>query len=352
MRYFFILCMTVFFSCSEKELVPDTSLYFPPISNSSWETMTMSESDFNETNLPDLLNYLEQKATKGFIILKNGKIVVESYFNGHSRNSNWYWASAGKTLTSLTVGIAEEQGYLSIDDKTSDFLGIGWTDETLAQENAITLKNQLSMTTGLNDFFFYCTDPSCLVYKAPAGNRWAYHNAPYTLLQSVVSQAVSQDFKVYFNETIKNRIGMDGAWIDSGYNKVFWSTTRSMARFGLLISNNAVWKQDILLSNSAYFDNMLNSSQDLNPSYGYLWWLNGKESYMIPQSQEVFSGPIIPTAPPELIAALGANDQKLYILPDRNIVIVRMGESAGDDTFSISSFDTVLWDKINAVINN
>jgi CubicO group peptidase (beta-lactamase class C family) len=351
---FFFIVLIAFFSCSDSSVSPifEDEIYFPPIESTAWETISMQEAGFNEDNLQDLLNYLEEKGTKGFMILKNGKIVVENYFNGHAQNANWYWASAGKTLTSLTVGIAQQEGFLSIDDKTSDYLGNNWTSEALTDENNITIKHQLTMTTGLNDLIFSCTDPNCLLYKADAGDRWAYHNAPYTLLQSVVANATSQDFNNYFDEKVKNKIGMNGVWINSGYNHVFWSTTRSMARFGLLIFNQGIWDETTILSDSMYYQEMLNTSQNLNPSYGYLWWLNGKSSYMIPQSQESFNGMLIPSAPTDLIAGLGKNDQKLYIVPGEDLVIVRMGERAGEDDFSISDFDTVLWEKISVVINN
>ncbi len=350
-----VLILTVLLgilSCVDKPVHTETAPYFPPINSGVWETMSMADAGYNNANLADLVSYLEEKGTKGFIVLKNGRIVIERYFNGHSQNANWYWASAGKTLTALTVGIAQQEGYLSIEDKTSDYLGNAWTSETLTQENRISIKHQLTMTTGLNDLIFSCTDPVCLQYKADAGMRWAYHNAPYTLLQDVVTQAVSQDFKDYFNEKIRDRIGMDGVWFQSGYNSVYWSTTRSMARFGLLILNQAKWNTTPILNDMNYYQAMLNTSQNYNPSYGYLWWLNGKNSYMLPQSQISFQSELIPTAPTDLIAALGKNDQKIYVVPSQNLVIVRMGESAQEEELSVSGFDTVLWQKINAVINN
>jgi CubicO group peptidase (beta-lactamase class C family) len=52
---------------------------------------------------------------------------LENYFNGHSVNKHWYWASAGKTLTSTVTGIAEQEGYLNINSKVSDYIGTGWT---------------------------------------------------------------------------------------------------------------------------------------------------------------------------------------------------------------------------------
>ena len=55
-----------------------------------------------------------------------------------------------------------------------------------------------------------------------------------------------------------------------------------MARFGLLILNNGNWDGNQIMTDTNYFNQMLNSSQSLNESYGYLWWLNGKTSYMLP----------------------------------------------------------------------
>ncbi len=65
-----------------------------------------------------------------------------------------------------------------------------------------------------------------------------------------------------------------------------------------------------------------------------------------------FSGALIPNAPEDLIAGLGKNDQKLYIVPSQGLVIVRMGDIAGKTTLGPSSFDNELWAKINALTRN
>jgi CubicO group peptidase (beta-lactamase class C family) len=91
------------------------------------------------------------------------------------------------------------------------------------------------------------------------------------------------------------------------YNNVYYSTARSMARYGLLLLNKGVWNGNPVLNDSVYFKNMTNSSQNINQSYGYLTWLNGKDSYMLPQSQIVFGGSTIKDAPDDLFAALGKN---------------------------------------------
>ena len=100
-----------------------------------------------------------------------------------------------------------------------------------------------------------------------------------------------------------------------------------MARFGLLLLNKGVWNQNNILNDSTYFKEMTATSQNINKSYGYLTWLNGKGSFMLPQSQFVFTGNIIPNAPADLYAALGKNDQKIYVVPSQNLVVIRMGDA-------------------------
>jgi len=275
---------------------------------------------------------------------------MEKYFNGHSQNAKWNWYSAAKTLTGITVGIAQQEGFLSINDKTSNYLGTHWTSLNLEKENLITIKHQLSMTTGLNDANFTSMLPVNLTYLADAGTRWAYHNGPYTLLQEVVTQATNQNFNSYFSNRIEDKIGMNGLWFTFGDLHIYRSTTRDMARFGHLILKNGKWNDTQVINNS-YFNEMTSVSQSINNSYGYLWWLNGKNSFMLPTTQEVFNGLMIPNAPNDMIMALGANDQKIYVIPSKNMVIVRMGEAAGDANFSLSSFDNILWEEISQILN-
>ena len=326
------------------------SNYFPPLNSNLWETQSASDLQWNTANEQDLFNYLEGKETKGFIILVNGKIVIEKYFHGHSKNLKWNWNSAGKTLTGLAIGIAQQEGLLNINDKTSDYLETHWTSLTLEKENLITIKHQLTMTTGLNDANFSSTNPSDLTYLADAGTRWAYHNGPYTLLQDVIAQSTNQSFENYFSSKLESKIGMNGVWFNFGNFHIYKSTTRDMSRFGLLILNKGLWNGNRLID-ATYYNEMINTSQNINKSYGYLWWLNGKDNFMLPQSQQVFNTSMIPNAPNDMIMALGANDQKIYVVPSKNMVVIRMGDAAGDETYSLSSFDNTLWEKINAVIN-
>lgn len=281
-----------------------------------------------QPKIDSLYDFLEAENTKAFILLKDGKIVLEKYFGTHTQSSVWQWASAGKTITSFMVGIAQQEGYLLITDTTSTYLGQGWTDCTPAQEEKITLRHQLTMTSGLDDGVAdpFCTLNTCLVYEADAGTRWAYHNAPYTLLDGVIESATGVSLNSYTTQKLKSPTGMTGSFVSVGYNNVFFSNARSMARFGLLILNNGNWNGSQIMTDTAYFNQMVSTSQMLNQSYGYLWWLNGKPSYMLPQTQFVFPGSLCANAPSDMIVAMGKGGQFLNIVPSQNLVWLRMGD--------------------------
>lgn len=331
------------------------TLYFPPLTGNEWQKLTPEELGWCTDGIEPLYTFLEGKNTKAFLVLKDGKIVLEKYFGTFVQDSIWYWASAGKTLTGMLVGIAQKEGLLDIYEKSSKYLGEGWTSLSKDKEDLITIRHQLTMTSGLDDGTGEadCTLPSCLIYKAEAGTRWAYHNAPYTLLDKVIETASGKNYNTYFAQSIKNKIGMNGIWLKPDYNNVYYSTARSMARYGLLLLNKGVWNGNPVLNDSVYFKNMTNSSQNINQSYGYLTWLNGKDSYMLPQSQIVFGGSTIKDAPDDLFAALGKNGQIINVVPSKNLIVIRMGNPPNQSGLFVPNvFNNDIWKLLNDVMCN
>jgi len=352
MKYLKILFLLLlpFTACNKNDGddQPDDTMYFP--TDIEWDTRSLSSLGWNESAVQPLKDYLIQKNTRSFMILVNGRIVMEEYFNGHTPTTTWQWNSAGKTLVATTTLIAQQEGLLDINNKVSDYLGIGWTSEPSEKENLITLKHLLTMTSGINDESNLVIK-SNLTYLADAGTRWSYHNV-FQALMDVVGDASSQNFETYFNTILKAKIGMEGFWDNGLIFKIYHSNTRSMARFGLLALNKGKWKNEQIL-NESFFNAGISSSQSINPSYGYLWWLNGKTSFMVPGSQTVYQGPLVPNAPSDMFAAMGAEDERIYVIPGEKMVVVRMGDASdpGNPTFALSGFDNALWEKINDVIN-
>ncbi|MFK7812987.1 MAG: serine hydrolase domain-containing protein [Maribacter sp.] len=360
-RYFILLILFILASCQSDDTLdpnleddtvtpsaPDVSLYFPSTSTNEWETIAPNQINWDTDKLEELRSFLIGENTKSFMVLLNGRIVVEDYYNDHTASDTWQWNSAGKTLVTATVGIAQQNSLIDIENRISDYLGTEWTNTTPQQEDLITVKSLLSMTSGLDDEPQLVAKPN-LTYLADAGTRWAYGNV-FQRLMNVVEDASGTDFETYFNNELRDRIGMNGFWNNGLIYRIYNSDTRSMAKFGLLASQNGNWDGTQIVDENFFIESKT-TSQDINPSYGYLWWLNGKNKYMLPSGQTEYDGTLVPNAPNDMVAAMGKDEQRIYIAPSSNLVILRMGEATvSSDNFALSSFDNMFWEKFNEVI--
>jgi CubicO group peptidase (beta-lactamase class C family) len=320
----FISILFFFFS----NLSYSQSTYCPPTNNNNWDSISPNTLNWCQDSINSLYNFLETENSKSFILLKDGKIVLEKYFGTYTQDSSFLWYSAAKSLRAILIGKAQEEGYLNITDKTSDYLGQNWTSLPLNQEDSITIWNQLTMTTGLNENNFTCENPSCLNYMANAGTRWAYHNGPYGLLKSVLENATGVTLNSYTNSKIKNPIGMNGFWISVLGINTFYSKAKSMARYGLLVSNKGIWNNDTVISDSNFIHQMITPSQTLNPSYGYLWWLNGQANYITTGTPVNVNNSISPDAPTDTYTAAGSQGQFISISPSNGLIMIRQGLSS------------------------
>lgn len=342
------ICLTVLLWM--RLLIPSLNAqetYFPPALGNTWETVSPDDLSWCMAGLDSLDLFLESKNTKAFIILKNGRIAYERYYGTFTMDSAWYWASAGKSLAATLVGIAQEEGLLNIEDPTAQYLGAGWTATTPDQEAAIRIRHQLEMTTGFRTqgVNLDCLADSCLEYLIDPGQRWFYHNAPYRLLQDVIASAANTTINAFTFSRLSLPTGIYGTWL----NYVFFSRPRNMARFGLLIEQEGIWNGQTILGDTAYLQAMVSPSQPMNPAYGYLWWLNGQASHRLPGLDLSFPGKLVPNAPDGMFAGMGKNEQRVYIVPDEDLVIVRMGDAAGSPVFAVSEFDNDLWGKLQDV---
>lgn len=124
-----------------------------------------------------------------------------------------------------------------------------------------------------------------------------------------------------------------------------------MARFGLLILAEGQWDGESVLDNTPFYEDMLRSSQPLNPSYGFLWWLNGQGSFIPPGITAALAADIAPGAPDELVAAIGRKGQLINIVPSQKLVVIRMGDST-DSALVPFSIQNQLWEVLNELIVN
>lgn len=359
--------------------------YYPPLSSDTWETVLPESLGWNEAAIADTIKYLGENKSIGFIILYKGRIVAEKMFHKYTIHDRRSIASTSKCMTSFLVGIAQKQGYLKIEDQVNKYLGPGWSKVPPQKEDLITIKHLLTMTSGLTED--YLDEEKNLLYEADAGTKWLYNTPAYWKLYEVVRAATKRTVSDYTKEVLWSAIGMqDSIYVDArisgkeaiqlargtqgavnvnayndsgevigdGLPTTTSCSTRDMARFGLMVLGNGTWAGKDLIRDKKYMSDAVNTSQDLNHSYGYLWWLNGKDSYILPVAQGVFPanpvgkqyGALIPDAPQDTIAALGFGDKKIYVVPSLDLVVCRHGDAAGVPRLALSSFDNQIWTRL------
>lgn len=319
--------------------------YFPPRSG-EWRTVAPAEAEWDPGAIERALVFAGQRASSGVVILHDGRILAERYWDLEGRSAraagrlNRYArlkrgetsdgraiedvASAQKSVAAALFAIAQHKGLLAVDDAVHEHLGEGWSKASPEQEAAITLRHLMTMTSGLSD---------ALEYRKPAGTEWRYNTGAYSRVLEAVSRAAGMERNELTKKWLTGPTGMaDSEWkprrgtaSGASANRFgFASTARDMARFGLLILAGGVWAGEPVVADRSFLSASISPSQDLNRAYGYLWWLNG-----YPWRQGRVNRPkLISTAPDDLVAAQGALQRKVYVVPSLGLVAVRLGDTA------------------------
>lgn len=334
---------------SEEALGPDVepdlggpdyeSWYYPPTdpADDPWETAPAEELGWDPALMQLALNYLEASNSTAFIILYKGRIVVEQYWEGWGPHSVEKIYSSSKSMVGYLVGKAQEDGLLDIDDKVSNHLGDGWSNALKLVEKKITIRHLLTMSSGLTKLLTFAAQPNTV---------WKYNTPAYKKLHAVLEAATGMTLNQYATQHVFAPAGFrDTEWTED------WmiSSARDMSRFGLMILDGGAWDGQQIMTDQAYLAAMLETSQPLNPSYGYGWWLNGKDGWVLPDDA-AGNGFLIPNAPADMAAALGYADKKIYVVPSLDLVVVRHGDAADSSQPALSEFDNILWGMLLAAM--
>lgn len=318
------------------------SQYFPGAINSGWETMNIDKVGWNNTYLQQAVDYAGEKNSYSLLILHKGRIVAEHYWQNSNADTRHHIESVSKSMVAVVIGILQDQNHLDISKPVSQYLGDHWSEAPLAKEKVITVRDLLSMTSGLDDD---------LRYNAPAGNRWYYNHNAFNKLFDVIGAASGRNVGEVFDELL---------FAPASINDYTWEgtalamTARDMARFGLMILNRGEWPSNSLVGSDGYFDDMLRSSQPMQKAYGYLWWLNGQSDYIDQKidSEDTVVGPIYPAMPPGAWLARGHFDQRIEVIPELDLIIIRQGGDTGLPELGPDAFDNQFWTLLKRAIQN
>jgi len=310
--------------------------YFPR--GQDWAAQTPKEAGFEAAALVEAVNYAAEHHSTGLVIVRNGRLVIEQYWQQWTAATAQPIFSASKSLAAILVGMALEEGKLkSLDQSVAAFIP-AWKGTPKEQ---ITLRHMFTMTSGIKvglvravlevDAF---EETAGLPLEHAPGTHWAYNTPVYRMLLRLLEIATGENINQYTQRKLGQPIGLQQSSWDCGpapnqKTNCTWyrSSLRDMAKFGLLILRNGKW-EDRQLVRSAFVKEAVSTSQKLNEAYGYLWWLNGKASFKLPGGNTV-AGMLWPDCPPDAFGALGAQDKKIYVVPSLDLVVARHGGPAG-----------------------
>lgn len=280
--------------------------------------------------------------TAAFLVVHNGKIIIEKYGEGITQDTQLESWSMGKSLTATLIGRLMQMGKLTLDQKAPVK---EWQREG-DPRGEITIRNLLNMSSGLrfpshrdsvvsvpisqlthmyvytgsiNVFDFAVNRP---LEFAP-GTMGLYRNSDPLTLGYILRNTVEAEGRNYWTwpqEELFDKIGIRrqlletdryGNFIMSGYD---FGTARNWARIGMLYLNDGVWNGDRLLPEGFAEFAGTPAPGWRKPEYGGMFWLNKVGTYALPE---------------DAYYAAGAGGQVTIIVPSMNLVVVRMGHSDG-----------------------
>jgi CubicO group peptidase (beta-lactamase class C family) len=283
------------------------ALEYVPLSGDDWEVSTPGEQGLDPMLVAELyFNAAELETLYSLLVVKNGYLIAEDYFNEGSIDQKDRLQSVTKSYTSALVGIALEQGYLSsVDQKMLDFFPEVADQVTDPRKQQITIRHLLQMRGG---YPWEETDPVFwdgllsghyppLIEEFPLtadpGTEFQYSNLTSNWLGIIVDRASGTNLKSFAEEHLFSAIdveagewGTDAEGHNNGCGDLFFSA-RDAAKFGLLYLNDGVYEGKQIIPADWVHDSLQRYSEDINLTggfpanwglsisdigYGYQWW--------------------------------------------------------------------------------
>jgi CubicO group peptidase (beta-lactamase class C family) len=296
-------------------------------------------------------DYLEASGTTTFLVVRDDELLYEKYFNGYDKDSLQTSFSMAKSYASALMGIAIDEGYIkSVDEPITNYI-----PELLKKDErfkSITIRHLLTMSSGIkyeeggelpwgeeadDTKTYYATNLrelalNCQIEGKP-GEYFEYNNYNPLLVGMIVERATGMPVSRFLQEQLWKPVGMeaDGSWsLDSkksGFEKMesgVNARARDFARFGMLFAKEGRnWEGEQLISRS-WVEESTRADATTDPSleYQYFWWVD------TPGSKNHFS-------------ARGKYGQYIYVAPEKELVIVRLGKEEGEQGYDywISLFE-------------
>lgn len=283
---------------------------------------------------PTIARVMEQ-GTTALLVVDRGCIAFEAYAPGWGPSVSQTVFSIGKSVTSTLVGVALAEGAIaSLDVPIGEWLP-RWSQ---GMRGKITVRHLLAMTSGLTASESYPIpagiDPYSYLSLLPVdhtpGTRWHYDTQVYRLLFPLLEAATGESLQAYTDSRLSQPLGLTSLVWEStqdGFTTYPRMSAYDLARFGMMAAQNGCW-EGVQIVAEDYLRLALEPSTADNPGYGLPWWLNSR-GWIDPRGVHG-QGRRWPDAPADTFAALGAFSKMLFVVPSRDVVVVRLGAEPVD----------------------
>ena len=310
-----------------RKTVNDTIPY--PYGNSSHKDSVFESIDYKKLN-ETVNSIFGVRKTRAVLVLYKDQIIAEKYSEGFTKDSRILGWSMTKSIMSTVFGILEHQQKINIQDKAPVE---SWQNDARKE---ITIHNLLQMNSGLEwdenydeisdatKMLFLERDMTKVQEEKPLigkpNETWNYSSGTSNLLSGILRDQFKnhQSYLDFWYAYLIDKIGMNSMILESDLagnyvaSSYAWATTRDWGKFGLLYLHNGAWNGEELFTKE-WVDYVTTPTPTSNGSYGAQFWLN-TEKQLKDVSQNMYF-------------ADGYQGQRVYILPDEDLVIVRFGLS-------------------------
>lgn len=272
------------------------------------------------------VDFVGERRTTAFLVARGEQTLVERYWAGLDADRPAPVTSISKSVVSLLVGIALREGAIaSVEQPAAEFLG-EWRGKP---QERILIRHLLSMTSGLQCPTLWELGTAVpgqfgvnLRPERAPGTHWEYNTGAYRLLFTILERATGEALDAFTRRALAQPLGLSQTRWRTGvaHGTPFFvnllSSARDLATIGRLVAQGGAWNGQPLVA-PGYLDAALRPSQALNPAYGFLFWVNSARKRLQPD------------APLDTVGAFGAGDCRLFVIPSRDLVVVRLGGWVG-----------------------
>lgn len=310
-----------------KRTNPDNTNPFP-FGNAAQKDSLFISVDYTKLNTTVANLFTNNTKTRAVVVIHKNQIIAEQYDAGFTKNSRILGWSMTKSIMSTVFGVLQHQGKINIADAAPI---AEWQND---DRKNITINDLLHMNSGLewDENYNEISDVTKMLFlernmakqqakKQFVGNTnetWNYSSGTSNLLSGVIRSTFDkhQDYLDYWYTNFIDKIGMNsmvietdmaGNYVGSSYA---WATPRDWAKFGLLYLNNGNWNGQQLFTKD-WVDYITTPTKGSNGTYGGHFWLNAEGKF--------------PDVPKNMFYASGYQGQFVFVFPDQDLVVVRMG---------------------------